>query len=81
MQGNQGTHEILHPAILKSVGLEHKVEDSLLVQCRGNQGNHGLITWYSQNTILQDMTFYNAAGAHAAQSTCPLSALQRSCWH
>ena len=66
-----------NPDICRS---EHKDEASLLVQCRGNQGNHGLISWYSQNTILQDITFYNAAGARAAQSPSPLPAHKCSCW-
>ena len=40
----------------------------MCIQCRGNQGNHGLVNWYSQNMTLRDITFYNPAGTYPETS-------------
>ena len=47
------------------------------MQCRGNQGNHGIIPWYSQNMTVASLTFYNPAGEHVDLHAPGTSAIER----
>lgn len=48
----------------------------ICVQCRGNQGNHGLVNWYSQNMTLEDITFYNPAGVYTEVDCATIASAQ-----